>query len=168
MSDAAATKIMRCCHCRGMMRVASRALSVFCPHCQKRVTLESLRIVGSHPGKSLATCGDILVEPASQLNLELTGNNILIRGRVRGSVTANGLLEVAPTGRVIGDVRAAKIVVRDGGVIQGRCEMTVPVPQSPTPAANAVGEPVESRPDLRPRLNPLPPPPQQIRPIQFD
>jgi hypothetical protein len=155
-----------------MMRVASRALSVFCPHCQKRVTLESLRIVGSHPGKSLATCGDILVEPASQLNLELTGNNILIRGRVRGSVTANGLLEVAPTGRVIGDVRAAKIVVRDGGVIQGRCEMTVPVP---VPAAAGAGvsdrgepDPFEPLHEPRPRLNPLPPPPQQIRPIQFD
>ncbi len=170
MSDPTSTKIMRCCHCRGMMRVASRALSVFCPHCQKRVTLESLRIVGSHPGKSLATCGDILVEPASQLNLELTGNNILIRGRVRGSVTANGLLEVAPTGRVIGDVRASKIVVRDGGIIQGRCEMTAPAAAaSPSYAGQSqAGDSHESRSDPRPRLNPLPPPPQQIRPIQFD
>jgi len=105
------------------MRVAAKALSVFCPHCQKRATLESLRIVGAHPGRSLATCGDILVEAASQLNVEIIANNVTIRGRVNGSVSANECLEVESTGRIYGDVRAAKLVVRDGGVIQGRIEM---------------------------------------------
>ena len=124
MSQPPTTKIVRCCHCRGMMRVAARALSVFCPHCQKRATLESLRLLGSHPGKQLATCGDILVETASQLNLEITANNVVVRGRVQGSITANECVEVASTGRVIGDVTAHKIIVRDGGVIQGLCRMT--------------------------------------------
>ena len=130
MSELPATRIVRCCHCRGMMRVAARALSVFCPHCQKRVTLESLRIVGSHPGRTLATCGDIVVEPASLLNLEITANNVVIRGRVNGSVIANGRLEVASTGQVYGNVKAARIIVVEGGIIQGRCEMA-PSPQAP-------------------------------------
>lgn len=180
------TQIVRCCHCSGMMRVAARALSVFCPHCQKRVTLESLRIVGAHPGRSLVTCGDILVERSSQLNLEIKANNILIRGRVRGSVSASGILEVGETGRVIGDVRAQKVIVRDGGVIQGRCEMTLlPAVEAPEcdPADNderpsdASGStegdswtvPVPSRGGAA-RLTPLPAPPspEQIRPIRLD
>ena len=71
------------------MRVAAKALSVFCPHCQKRATLESLRIVGTHPGRTLSTCGDILVEAASQLNVEIVANNVTIKGGV-------GIISIRP------------------------------------------------------------------------
>lgn len=122
MTTPAATKIVRCCHCRGMMKVTARALSVFCPHCQTRVTLEDLRIIGSHPGKRLATAGDILVEASARLNLELIGSRVLIRGRVKGLVQASEYVEIASTGQVVGDIRAPKLVVREGGVVQGRFE----------------------------------------------
>ncbi len=121
-----------------MMRVSSRALSVFCPHCQKRISLENLRVVGSHPGKTLATCGDVVVEAGARLNLALMARNVLIHGTVRGPVTADETVEITSNGRVIGDVKAAKIVVRDGAAIEGRCEMVVP--QSPA------AEPLEDEP----------------------
>lgn len=172
MSELPATRIVRCCHCRGMMRVAARALSVFCPHCQKRVTLESLRIVGSHPGRTLATCGDIIVEPASLLNLEITANNVVIRGRVNGSVIANGRLEVASTGQVYGNVKAARIIVEEGGIIQGRCEMA-PTPQAlkrppPEPERNLEAE-LNSQPEEQlESATAASERPRQIRPISLD
>lgn len=107
-----------------MMRVTARALSVFCPHCQTRVNLEDMRIVGSHPGKKLATSGDILVEPGARLNLELIGNRIVVNGRVNGAVSANEFVEIGPSGLIIGNIKAPKLVVRDGGSIQGRFERT--------------------------------------------
>ncbi|MBX3395126.1 MAG: polymer-forming cytoskeletal protein [Phycisphaerae bacterium] len=186
MSDPATTKIVRCCHCRGMMRVAAKALSVFCPHCQKRATLESLRIVGAHPGRTLATCGDILVEAPAQLNVEITANNVTIRGKVNGSVFANECLEVDSTGRIYGDVRAGKLVVRDGGVIQGRIEMLPPTGQrsagskvtSPARPGSETHEGAVSERSLPPapavpggshsRAPALPRAPQQIRPIRLD
>lgn len=174
MSDQPATRIVRCCHCRGMMRVAARALSVFCPHCQKRVTLESLRIVGSHPGRTLSTCGDIIVEPASLLNLEITANNVVIRGRVNGSVVANGRLEVASTGQVYGNVKAARIIVEEGGIIQGRCEMA-PSPQAvrrpaqePEPDRNGQTEPSPDREAELENATAASERPRQIRPISLD
>lgn len=124
LTTAGKTKIVRCVDCRGMMRVPARALSVFCPHCQKRVELESLRITGSHPGKRLATCGDIVVEATGWLNAEVVADNVVILGRVRGPVFASNTVEVGPKGHVIGDILAPKIVVREGAVIQGRCQMT--------------------------------------------
>ncbi len=119
------TKIVRCCHCGGMMRVAARAMSVFCPHCQKRAPLESFRITGSHPGRTLATCGDIHIEKTAILNLEILGTNVFVNGRVRGGVTAGSCLEIGPNGSVIGEVKAARIIVQDGGFLEGRCEMTL-------------------------------------------
>jgi hypothetical protein len=106
-----------------MMKVPARAFSVFCPHCQKRAPLENLRIVGSHPGKSLATCGDIIIEPTARLNLSITANSVTVHGRVSGNVSANQVVEVGSTGQVVGDITALKIIVRDGGMITGRCSM---------------------------------------------
>lgn len=120
------TKIVRCCHCRGMMRVSARAMSVFCPHCQKRAPLESFRITGAHPGRTLSTCGDIHVEETASLNLDIIGTNVYINGRVRGAVTAAETLDIGPAGHVIGDVKAGRVVVQTGGVLEGRCEMTAP------------------------------------------
>lgn len=118
------TRIIRCCNCRGMIRVAARALSLFCPHCQSRVSAENLRITGSHPGKKLATAGDILVESTARLHLDLVGNRVAIHGRVKGDVTAEVLVEIGPTGCVIGDIRAPRLVMRDGGTMRGRFERT--------------------------------------------
>jgi len=106
------------------MRVSAKAMSVFCPHCQKRAPLESLRITGSHPGRTLSTCGDIHIEPTARLNLDIYATNVVVNGWVRGGVSAGASIEVGPQGFIVGDVKAPKIIVRDGGVIQGRCEMT--------------------------------------------
>ena len=138
------TRIVRCCHCRGMMRVSSRAMSVFCPHCQKRAPLESFRITGSHPGKVLATCGDIHVELGATLNLDIYGANVLVNGRVRGGVTAGACLEVGPTGQVFGSVKARRVIVQPGGVLEGYCELTPPPRPVPEPTTDHEGDDTES------------------------
>lgn len=162
----AKAKIVRCVNCRGMMRVPVRALSVFCPHCQKRVELESLRITGSHPGRRLATCGDIVVEATGWLNAEVVATNVMILGRVRGPVVASKYVEVGPKAQVIGDILAPKIVVREGAVIQGSCRMTRPIEDRPEamedPGAQTGEETTEtSEPEIEhigvdSRIRPLP------------
>lgn len=178
------SRIVRCCHCMGMMKVSARALSVFCPHCQKHAPLESLRIIGSHPGKTLATCGDIFIEATARLNLAVIANNIVIRGRVRGPVVANETVEVGPTGQVIGDIKAAKIIVCEGAIIEGRCEMTPPVPPELEPsleptlndgtattedrrAAEETANITALHPSPAANARPLPPPPGKIKSLGF-
>ncbi len=146
------------------MRIPSKALSIFCPHCQKRVELESLRITGSHPGKKLATCGDIVVETTGWLNAEVIAENVLILGRVRGPVSATKSVEVGPKGHVIGDIRAPKIVVQEGAVIQGRCQVIRPPVAPKTPPSDVIenideeakttGE--SSCESLAPKIHPMP------------
>lgn len=114
-----------------MMRVTARALSVFCPHCQTRVSLEDFRLVAAHPGKKLATSGDILVEKTARLNLELVGNRIVIHGRVNGAISASDYVEIGATGQVVGNIKAPKLVVRDGGAMQGTFERVALVQEAP-------------------------------------
>jgi cytoskeletal protein CcmA (bactofilin family) len=167
--EAVAPQIVRCYHCRGMMKVSAKALSVFCPHCQKRVNLENLRIVGTHPGKDLATCGDIVIEQTARLQVPVFGRNVTVHGRVKGAIRALQAIEVGPTGHVIGDIRARKIVVRDGAKIEGKCEILPPEPrptQTELPNHEEPAEHVEEHtqsapppsptPVLRPRPMPMP------------
>jgi cytoskeletal protein CcmA (bactofilin family) len=174
----AQTQIIRCYNCQGMMRVAAKALSVFCPHCHKRVTVESLRVSGSHPSKLLATCGDITVEAGARLNLDLIGDNVEVLGRLNGSIRATGTVELGSTALVVGNIECANVIVRDGGVIRGRCKLaqrravakaaqpTVVAPAAPvhapdtSKAAAAINESAAS-PAIRPRQL-MPPKPVQV------
>lgn len=117
----ALTRIIRCYNCQGMMRVAARALSVFCPHCHKRVTVEDLRVSGAYPSKLLATCGHITVEAGAKLNLDLVCDSAEILGRINGNIRAAGTVELGRTGLVVGDIECRNVVVREGGVLRGRC-----------------------------------------------
>ncbi len=109
------------------------------------------------------------------LNLDIIANNVIVRGRVNGNIKSNESIIVASTGRVIGDVKSPKIIVRDGGVIQGRCEMT----RAATAAEQAAASPATSQEGAESRtgeqvtvpdesFRPLPPPPRQIRPVRLD
>ena len=105
---------------------------------------------------------------------------LVIHGRVCGAVSAQESVVVGPTGRVIGDVRAPKIVVQDGGVIQGQCEvLSRNAPTSPRPPDSVAAEPSPqvTIPDspaapasAGTQRSPVPPrkPPAQIRPIQWE
>jgi cytoskeletal protein CcmA (bactofilin family) len=120
-----------------------------------------------------------VVEATAILNLSILANNVVIHGRVHGPVVATGIVDVRSTGRVIGDIKAAKIIVRDGAAIEGRCEMTRPPPSKPrqTPTSPpdqgpplAEDVPPERQPVDPPvprrfpvvQAKPLPPPPSRI------
>jgi len=146
-----------------MLRVSARALSVFCPHCQKRLSLESFTIVGAHPGKLLMTCGDILVAQTARLHLDIYAGSVVIHGKVRGTVHGSESVEVGPTGRVSGDIRAPRIIVHEGALIEGRCEMTRPAGShqavaEPPSQDSVVAEPEPAPPDHWSNVRPLPPP----------
>jgi hypothetical protein len=158
-----------------MMKVSARALSVPCPHCHRAISLSDLRIIGAHPGRALATCGDIQIEATARLQVIVIGRNVTVHGRVRGPVNGTESVEVGPTGHVIGDITSPKIVVHDGAIIQGRCQMTrpasipidPPVPDAPVrpdtggtpvipiPAADTAPETPTSRPVPIVRPQPL-------------
>jgi cytoskeletal protein CcmA (bactofilin family) len=141
-SAAANARTVTCYRCERELSISSRAISLFCPHCHQRLVVEDLRLIGSHPGRELATCGDLIVESAAKLHLHrVVATNVLVRGFLAAHVTARGTLEIAPTGRIEGPVEARAIIVRDGGLLHGPCRILPP-----------------------PRVSssPLPPPPQRL------
>lgn len=109
-------------------------MSVFCKKCQQRLVLEDLRITGSHPGRELTTCGNVIIESSAKLHIQrVVGENVLVRGRVVATIVARGVLEIARDGCVEGDVEAARVVIREGATVRGRCKIVAPPQPEPPP-----------------------------------
>ena len=116
-------KSVVCTHCGGSVDVARRAMSVFCPYCKTRLILENYRIKTYHASRLFATCGDIVVEKSGLVSAPIRAENLTVRGRVQGDVEARGVVQVAATGQVRGDICATRLVVSSGAQLNGFCRI---------------------------------------------
>jgi cytoskeletal protein CcmA (bactofilin family) len=94
------------------------------------------RVDGRYKG-TLKAQGDVIVGEGAVVEAEVTGRNILIAGEVHGQVYASGKLELTNTGRLYGDLQAAKMYVEEGAVFHGECKTIldkdgagVPIPEA--------------------------------------
>jgi cytoskeletal protein CcmA (bactofilin family) len=72
--------------------------------------------------KGEIVCTDTLVvgEHAS-VSATIRSATVIVNGLVRGDVEATGRIELAKTGRVVGDLRAPVIVLEEGASLEGHC-----------------------------------------------
>lgn len=82
----------------------------------------NLRINGKYTGK-LKTRGTLTIGPAAVVEANITGDNIVIAGRVRGNVIAKKMLVLMPTSVIHGDISTPKLNIVEGAVFQGHCQM---------------------------------------------
>lgn len=107
--------------------------------------LENLLINGFIKG-TVKLEGDIIVGDTGVVEADIEGNNIIIQGTVKGNVIAREHLEILSTGRMIGDISARSIDLKEGSSFEGRSHMIKsinrePVPdQQPPPAVNQSAE----------------------------
>lgn len=83
---------------------------------------------------------DVIVGEGGLVTASITATNVTIAGELRGNVKASGRLEIARTGKVLGDVAMASFVVEEGAVFLGKCEMLKTAADHP----GAQLEPVEN------------------------
>ena len=68
---------------------------------------------------------DVIVEKAGRLEAKVSGRDVFISGTVNGEVVGADKVNIATDGRMIGDVRTARILISDGAVFKGRVEMDI-------------------------------------------
>ncbi len=123
-------KTVACTQCGGHVRVARRAMSIFCPHCRQRLILEDFKIKTYHASRLFATCGDIVVEKNGFVSAPIRVANLTVRGRVQGKVEARGVVKISGTGQVRGDIEAAGLVVDGGATLDGFFRINAPTIES--------------------------------------
>ena len=85
----------------------------------------AVRIDGHLEGEIVGEELLIIGEPA-QVKAEIEVGTLVVSGRVQGSITARERVELLRPGRVTGTIRTPCLVVAEGAVFNGNCEMTGP------------------------------------------
>ena len=78
----------------------------------------SLRIEGKIEGK-IKSSGDIYVGQEASVVASIQARNVIIAGEIRGDVDVMDRVELAPSGRLLGNILAKKFIVGDGAYFQG-------------------------------------------------
>lgn len=81
-----------------------------------------LHINGKFKG-SLEFHGTLTAGEQSELEANISGDNIIILGKVKGDIKAHKFLVLMPTAVVYGNISAPKINLVEGAVFQGNCQM---------------------------------------------
>ncbi len=110
---------------------------------------EDLEIDGQVEGSVHLDNNELIVGANGHLKAEVNAKSIIVIGRVKGNLTATERIEIQSTGIVEGDIRAPKLLIQEGAVLNGGIDMSsgtatagqsVSGSSSPTATGNASDE----------------------------
>ena len=84
---------------------------------------KSFLIRGKVSGE-IAARGLLVIDEEAVVNANINASRVIIRGSVKGNVTAAEKVEVTITGKLIGNVTAPEIFMETGCTFNGQCTMT--------------------------------------------
>ncbi|HSW11152.1 MAG TPA: polymer-forming cytoskeletal protein [Bacillota bacterium] len=82
----------------------------------------TLRVDGKVEGQVMHR-GDVVVGETGLIEATIQARNITVAGEIRGSVEAEGKLELIATGKLTGDVKVAALIINEGAFFHGSCAM---------------------------------------------
>lgn len=67
----------------------------------------------------------VIVAPSGLVEADVLSDEVEINGQVTGNVTARERAEIKTDGRMIGDIKAPRILIADGAGFKGHIDMDV-------------------------------------------
>ena len=120
------TREMDCPFCGEALRVPLRAINTRCTACHKHLRLEDVVVRGDSPLTRVVTCGSILVEPSARFSGVLQAANVVIAGRVMGTIIGTRRVRVTATGKVAGTIASRDLVADPHALIDGQINILNP------------------------------------------
>ena len=113
---------------------------------------EDLTVRGRVEGE-LSLTRTLIVEPSGVVKANVTVKNAVVSGVVVGNIQATESVELTQEGRMVGDIRAPRVIIVDGASFRGRVDM------GELPPGRTLPERTTPRTQLRPTVRSLPAPP---------
>ncbi|MFA6379131.1 MAG: polymer-forming cytoskeletal protein [Candidatus Omnitrophota bacterium] len=82
----------------------------------------NLRINGIFSG-ALQTKGTLTVGETASVEAKITGENIIVAGKVKGNVLASKMLVLMPSAELFGNISTPKLNIVEGAIFEGQCQM---------------------------------------------
>jgi cytoskeletal protein CcmA (bactofilin family) len=81
-----------------------------------------MRIDGKFKGKIISS-NTLVIGETGEIDAEIEVGTLSISGRVEGVLKASEKIEIHSKGKVYGTLIAPRLVIEEGAVFQGKCEM---------------------------------------------
>ncbi|WP_415835362.1 bactofilin BacP, partial [Corallococcus soli] len=119
---------------------------------------EDLTVRGRVEGE-LTLSRTLIVEPSGVVKANVAVKNAIVSGVVVGNINATESVELTREGRMVGDIRAPRVIIVDGASFRGRVDMGDVEPGRLPAERPAVARPqAVTRPTVRPGATPPRPP----------
>jgi cytoskeletal protein CcmA (bactofilin family) len=82
----------------------------------------SLRIDGQFEG-DVNTSGELIVGEAGRVKAQITARSAMIAGTITGNMDVSEKLELLPSAKVVGDLKVGSLIIGEGAIFKGNCEM---------------------------------------------
>ncbi|MEK7143056.1 MAG: polymer-forming cytoskeletal protein [Patescibacteria group bacterium] len=79
-------------------------------------------IHGRIEGEVISSQG-INISESAYVKGPVSGELVTIAGKVRGSITATGKMEILPSGKVFGSITSKDLSIKSGAIFVGKCTM---------------------------------------------
>lgn len=87
------------------------------------VSKSTIRVDGRIEG-GLQSEGDVFIGKEGKVKGDIRSKNVFVGGRLNGNAFAEAKLEILQGGQIFGDIKAPIVVIAEGGIFEGNCEMT--------------------------------------------
>ncbi|ASR48654.1 bactofilin family protein [Paenibacillus kribbensis] len=115
-------------------------------------TVESeanIRIDGHFQGDIRST-HTIIIGETAVVRSDIIARDVVLAGKVFGSITTEGRLTITPTGELYGNTAAAALIISEGGVLEGTSQMVRTKDAEPLTQANDSNDESLTRSDTYP------------------
>lgn len=82
----------------------------------------SVGIDGNFEGE-LDISSRVVIGESGELRGNISAEDVEVSGKVKGNIIADNFMEAKPTGQIIGDIEATRLVIADGALFEGNITM---------------------------------------------
>lgn len=97
-----------------------------------------VRVAGTVNG-SIAIEGELIIERQGYVEGEIKTNSAVVAGSVKGNIDCSEKLILESNSQFIGNIKTKLLIIQEGAVFQGNCQMgtnSQPKPQQPAKEVN--------------------------------
>ncbi|MDR2445592.1 MAG: polymer-forming cytoskeletal protein [Spirochaetaceae bacterium] len=88
------------------------------------LTFEKSFLVRGKINGEIDATGILLIDENAIVEADIRADKVIIRGLVKGNITAAERIEITQTGRLEGNINSPEINIETGCVFNGKCTMT--------------------------------------------
>ena len=115
---------------------------------------EDVELYGRIEGQ-VALGGHLYVDEGARLDADIQASELTVHGIIVGDSVADGLIKLESTARVVGDLRAPRIIIDEGALVRGVVETT-------SEAAGSTGRAPKIERPVRPKVKAAPAPVEAV------